>query len=60
MQLDLLPFIDALFCEVNPIPVKACMEAMGYCGEEIRLPLTPMEDAHKEKMLGIMKQLGLI
>ena len=60
MQLDLLPFVNALFCEVNPIPVKACMEAMGFCGEEIRLPLTPMEDAHREKMLGIMKELGLI
>ena len=60
MQLELLPFVNALFSEVNPIPVKACMEAMGYCGEEIRLPLTPMEDAHKEKMLGIMKNLGLI
>ena len=60
LQLDLLPFVNALFSEVNPIPVKACMEAMGYCGEEIRLPLTPMEDAHREKMLGIMKGLGLI
>ena len=60
MQLDLLPLVDALFCEVNPIPAKACMQAMGYCGEEIRLPLTPMEDAHREKMLGIMKGLGLI
>ncbi len=60
MQLDLLPFVNALFSEVNPIPVKACMEAMGYCGDEIRLPLTPMEDAHREKMLGIMKDLGLI
>lgn len=60
MQLDLLPFVNALFSEVNPIPVKACMEAMGYCGGEIRLPLTPMEDAHREKMLGIMKELNLI
>ncbi len=60
LQLDLLPFVNALFSEVNPIPVKACMEAMGYCGDEIRLPLTPMEDAHREKMLGIMKELNLI
>ena len=60
LQLDLLPFINALFCEVNPIPVKAAMAAMGYCSEEIRLPLTPMEDDHKAKMLGIMKNLGLI
>lgn len=60
MQLDLLPFINALFCEVNPIPVKAAMEAMGFCGPDIRLPLTPMEDANKEKMFSIMKNLNLI
>lgn len=60
MQLDLLPFINSLFCEVNPIPVKAAMEAMGYCEPDIRLPLTPMENANKEKMLSIMKGLNLI
>jgi 4-hydroxy-tetrahydrodipicolinate synthase len=60
MQLDLLPFINALFCEVNPIPVKAAMAAMGYCEEDIRLPLTPMEEAHRTNMLAIMKGLDLI
>ena len=60
LQLELLEFVNALFCEVNPIPVKAAMAAMGYCDDELRLPLTPMEDAHKEKMLGIMKKQGLI
>ena len=60
LQLELLDFVNALFCEVNPIPVKAAMTAMGFCDDELRLPLTPMEDAHKEKMLGIMKGLGLI
>ncbi len=60
LQLELLDFVNALFCEVNPIPVKAAMAAMGYCDDELRLPLTPMENTHKEKMLGIMKDLGLI
>ncbi len=60
LQLDLLPCVNALFSEVNPIPVKACMQAMGYCEGDIRLPLTPMEDAHREKLLGIMRELKLI
>ncbi len=59
-QLELLPFIDALFCEVNPIPVKAAMAEMGFCENSLRLPLTEMEDEHKEKMVRIMKDLNLI
>lgn len=59
MQLDYLPLINALFCEVNPIPVKAAMAAMGYCQDYLRLPLTPMEDAHKENLLALMRQRGL-
>jgi len=59
MQLELLPLINSLFCEVNPIPVKAAMAAMGYCDDYLRLPLTPMEDAHREKMLDLMRQQGL-
>jgi 4-hydroxy-tetrahydrodipicolinate synthase len=60
MQLDLLPFINALFCEVNPIPVKAAMAAMGYCEEDIRLPLTPMEEANKQRLLNCMRQVGIL
>lgn len=60
LQLDLLPFISALFCEVNPIPVKAAMAAMGYCENLVRMPLTEMEEAHEEKMISIMKELNLI
>ena len=59
-QLYLLPFIDALFCEVNPIPVKAAMAEMGFCENSLRLPLTEMEDDHKAKMVEIMKGLDLI
>lgn len=60
LQLKYLPLIDALFSEVNPIPVKAAMTAMGYCKNILRLPLTPMEEAHEEHLLGLMKENGAI
>ena len=59
-QLDLIPLTDLLFCEVNPIPVKAAMSAMGFCEDYLRLPLTPMEDAHREKLIAEMKRLGIL
>lgn len=59
MQLKYMPLINALFCEVNPIPVKAAMAAMGYCEDYVRLPLTPMEEANKENMLKLMREQGL-
>lgn len=59
LQLELLPLINALFCEVNPIPVKAAMSAMGYGKNSLRLPLTPMEKAHEEKLLELMREQGL-
>ena len=59
-QLDLIPLINALFSEVNPIPVKAAMAAMGYCEDYLRLPLTPMEEGHKAKLLALMAEQGLI
>ena len=60
LQLDLLPLINALFCEVNPIPVKAAMAAMGFCEDYLRLPLTNMEDANKAKLLKLMAEQNLI
>ena len=58
-QKKLLPLTNALFCEVNPIPVKAAMAAMGFCENRLRLPLIPMEADHEAKLLGYMRQLGL-
>ena len=55
-----LDLINTLFCEVNPIPVKAAMAAMGYGENALRLPMTPMEAAHEEKLLGLMKEQNLI
>lgn len=56
----LLPLFDVLFCETNPIPVKAALHVMGLAGPEIRLPLTPMEDAHRERLQVVLKELGLV
>ena len=59
LQLKLLPLIRALFCETNPIPVKAAMARMGFCDEYIRLPLTPMEEAHRAVLFAEMEKAGL-
>ena len=60
MQLHYLPLIHALFSEVNPIPAKAAMSAMGFCENFLRTPLTPMEDDHKEKLFTLMRAEGLL
>jgi len=60
LQLDLLPLVDALFSEVNPIPVKAAVAAMGYCENYLRLPLTTMEPEHEQKLLAIMRENNII
>ena len=59
IQCDLLPLIDALFSEVNPIPAKAAVSAMGFGQENLRLPLTPMEDATREKLYTEMRKIGI-
>jgi len=60
LQLKYLPLIHALFSEVNPIPAKAAMAAMGWCENFLRMPLTPMEEEHKEKLFALMRAEGLI
>lgn len=60
MQKSFTPIIKSLFSEVNPIPVKTAASLMGLCGSELRLPLTPMEQKTKEKLIECMKQSGLI
>ena len=60
MQLKYLPLIDALFCEVNPIPVKAAMGAMGMCENSLRLPLVPMSAKNEEVLRNCMKEVGLL
>ena len=60
MQCDLYPLIKALFCEVNPIPVKAAVSAMGFCENYMRLPLTPLEPDHEKLLFGLMRNYGLL
>lgn len=60
MQLDAIPLVYALFSEVNPIPVKAAMNMMGKEVGPLRLPLTEMEDAHKEVLKQAMKAYGIL
>ena len=59
MQKKYFYLIKALFSEVNPIPVKAAMNAMGFCENYLRLPLTPMEPAHREVLLQRMREVGI-
>ena len=59
LQLKYIPLINALFSEVNPIPVKAAMAKMGFCEDYLRLPLTPMEDATRENLYLQMKNAGI-
>ena len=59
IQLDALPLIDALFCEVNPIPVKAALNLMGKEVGPLRAPLTTMEEAHQQTLAQAMKDFGI-
>jgi len=57
---ELLPLFDALFCETNPIPVKAACAALGWCDGEIRLPLTPITAPNLERLQVVLKDLGIL
>ena len=59
MQIKYLPLTNALFCEVNPIPAKAAMAALGFCENYVRLPLVPMEEGHEQMLRQRMRDLGL-
>ena len=59
LQLEMLPLINSLFCEVNPIPAKAAVAALGFGENYLRLPLTTMEPENEAKMLGLMREQGL-
>ena len=59
-QLEAIELIDALFCEVNPIPVKKAMNILGKCSDGIRRPLTVMEYANVERLKNAMENYGLL
>ena len=60
MQCDLLPLINALFSEVNPIPAKAAVSRLGFGADVLRLPLTSMEDATRARLYEEMRKLGIL
>ena len=59
LQIHAIPLCDALFCEVNPIPVKKAVELMGLCEGNLRMPLTEMEPEHVEKLKKAMVEFGI-
>ncbi len=59
MQCRYMGLINALFSEVNPIPAKAAVSAMGFGQENLRLPLTPMENGNRAVLFGEMRKLGI-
>jgi len=56
----LMPLVDALFCETNPVPVKAALAMRGLIHEELRLPLVPISNGNRERLQAVMKELGLL
>ena len=60
LHYNLLPLVQALFLETNPIPVKTAMGLMKLCSDEVRLPLCAMADSNREKLEGILKDYDLI
>ena len=59
IQLKAIPLCNALFCEVNPIPVKKGVELMGLCGGTLRMPMTEMEPENAEKLKAAMADFGV-
>ncbi len=60
LQTRTLPLVNALFCEVNPIPAKAAVSAMGFGNEHVRMPLSLLEPANRQRLFGEMKKLGVL
>ncbi len=59
LQLKAVPLVEALFCEVNPIPVKAALNMMGFAVGELRGPLTTMEPQNQERLKKAMQEYGI-
>jgi 4-hydroxy-tetrahydrodipicolinate synthase len=59
LQFAMNPIIDLLFCETSPIPVKAALGMMGICPDLVRMPLTPMEPAHKQALRSALLEFGI-
>ena len=60
MQLEAMELCSALFCEVNPIPVKKALSLMGMCSGALRMPLTQMEEPNAQRLERAMKAYGIL
>lgn len=60
LQLAAIEINDAIFCEVNPIPIKTALNLMGMEVGPLRMPLTPMEDSNVELLTNAMKEYGIL
>jgi 4-hydroxy-tetrahydrodipicolinate synthase len=60
LQLKYLRLMNGLFMQVNPIPVKTAVAKMGFCNNEFRMPLCPMDASDDEKLFALMREQGLI
>ena len=60
LQVEYADLIDALFCEVNPIPVKVAMRKLGYNAGPLRMPLSEMEPQHEKQLEDALRNHGLI
>ena len=60
LQIAYTDLIDALFCEVNPIPVKVAMRKLGYAAGPLRAPLSEMEPAHEQQLEAALHNHGLL
>ena len=60
LHLELLELHQAMFMEANPVPVKTSASMMGMCGDLVRLPLSPLESANREKLQALLKRYDLI
>ena len=59
-QIELYPLMSAMFCEVNPVPIKYAMSLLGLCREDVRLPLCTAEPTTREKLHALLAQSNLI
>ena len=59
LQMKYKPLIDALFSEVNPIPIKAALHALGLCSDYARLPLTPMSEGARQHLIECMRKVEI-
>jgi len=60
LQVEYADLIDALFCEVNPIPVKVAMRKLGYAAGPLRMPLSEMEPQHEKQLEDALRNHGLL